>query len=174
MTSFAPLIGEQPHTLVLGSMPSRISLQQTQYYAHPRNAFWWIMGELIGFDHRQAYNDRVNSLLQSRVAVWDVLLDCQREGSLDSNIQRASEQVNDFPSFFRDNPSIKLIAFNGAASKTIFMRHCKAVLDQFPGLTTVLLPSTSPAHASMNKYEKLQLWRKQLPQLSKTLAADNV
>lgn len=140
-------------------MPSRKSLAEQQYYAHPRNAFWWIMAQITNTPADADYTKRVSNLQDAGYALWDVLLDCQRPGSLDSDIRRDSEKANDMVALIDDHPGIKLIAFNGAAAKQIFMRHCKHVLQQFPHLEWVQLPSTSPAHAAMTRAEKLAHWR---------------
>ena len=124
MRGFKPLLGSEPHTLILGKMPSQMSLQKQQYYAHPRNAFWWVMSEIFEFSQHLPYSDRVSQLTHSQIAVWDVLLDCVRPGSLDSKIELHSELANDFAGFLEANPDIKLIAFNGRAAEKIFMRRC--------------------------------------------------
>lgn len=170
MTAFPPIIQSDaqdsqqppPRVLILGSMPSRTSLSEQRYYAHPRNSFWWIMGELIGFNSDLDYFAKGEMLINSQISVWDVLVDCERAGSLDSNIVRSSEQVNDFAALFKRYPSIELIAFNGGAAKSIFMRHCGNVLIGMPNISWLQLPSTSPAYASINRNEKLQLWRSAL------------
>ena len=159
MPSFPPLLGSNPHTLVLGSMPSQVSLEKQQYYAHPQNVFWWIMSQIVGFPENLPYSDRVLHLTNSQIAGWDVLFDCVRPGSLDSKIELQSEQANDFTSFLNANPSVKLIAFNGRAAEKIFMRHCADLFLLNPGLQSVSLPSTSPAYAAMSRTEKLRIWR---------------
>ena len=158
MPSFPPILGDNPHSLILGSMPSQKSLAEQQYYAHPRNAFWWIMAHIANTPVNAGYAAR-SSLQGAGYALWDVLLDCQRPGSLDSDIRRDSEEANDLAALIANQPGIKLIAFNGTAAKQIFMRHCKHVLQQFPHLEWVQLPSTSPAHAAMTRAEKLVRWR---------------
>ena len=132
MKSFAPLIGSQPHSLILGSMPSQISLDYQQYYANPNNAFWWIMTQIIACDNCLDYDRKSKLICDSGFAVWDVLASCQRKGSLDSNIQRSSEIANDLLSLVRCYPSLRLIAFNGAAAKLIFMRHFQDILSEHP------------------------------------------
>ncbi|KAA9129651.1 DNA-deoxyinosine glycosylase [Marinihelvus fidelis] len=144
--SFAPIADPSARLLVLGSMPGVASLQTGQYYAHPRNAFWPIMGQLFGFDAAAPYPVRVESLKAAGVAVWDVLQACVRPGSLDSAIETGSRVPNDFPAFFAAHPDIACVAFNGAEAEKSFNRLV------LPGLGAhafrlVRLPSSSPAHA---------------------------
>src|SRR3954451_23432881 len=105
--SFPPLESATACTLILGTMPGAASLRAGQYYAHPRNAFWTIIGELLGFDARLDYAARIDHLAAARIAVWDVLQSCERPGSLDSNIDRQSVVPNDFPGFFAAHPRIE-------------------------------------------------------------------
>lgn len=164
MLGFEPILGVSPKILILGSMPSVKSLAVGQYYANPQNSFWWVMGELYQFADSLAYHEKTNELTMQGIAVWDVLRECQRRGSADSNIVRSSEQLNDFETLFATNPSLQLIAFNGGAAEAIFMRHGAALLKQFGHLKAVRLPSTSPAYASMPKQKKLAAWRTALSQ----------
>lgn len=78
----APITHKQSRILILGSMPGEQSLQQQQYYAHPRNAFWVIMQQLTGIDAQAPYIDRLQGLKNSGIAVWDMIASCQRKGSL--------------------------------------------------------------------------------------------
>lgn len=139
-------------------MPGVKSLEAQQYYAHPRNAFWPIMAQLCDFDIAESYAKRSARLIQSGVCVWDVLYDCDRQGSLDSCIQKHSEQPNDFMAFFKQQATLSRVAFNGQAARKIFHRHFKHLYDLLPDIKWVDLPSTSPAHASMTLAEKTQLW----------------
>ncbi len=166
MPAFAPILGETPKILILGSMPSRISLHERQYYANPRNAFWWTMSELFGFDMSLDYHSKTQALVGSGVAVWDVLFDCERPGSLDSAIVRKSEVANDFKLFFDRYPSISRVIFNGAAAETLFHRHHKSLIQTIKRTRSDFswnrCPSTSPAHASLSKHDKLIAWRDSL------------
>ena len=143
-------------------MPSQTSLNQQQYYAHKQNAFWWLMSEIYDFPYQLDYQNRIQQLIIARVAVWDVLYDCVRPGSLDSDIDRSTEQANDIKSLLDKTPSIRLIAFNGGAAKQIFMRHCKGILQQYSYLQWQQLPSSSPAYAAMSKVDKLKNWSEAL------------
>lgn len=160
--SFAPLAAPDATLLILGSMPGEASLKAGEYYAHSRNAFWPIMGQLFGFDPSVAYDERVRCLLAAGVAVWDVLASCHRVGSLDSEIDDTSVAVNDFGDFFRQHPQIQRVFFNGTKAEHSFR---KWVIPTLPGLDLVLfrLPSTSPANASFSLEKKCQAWKAIFP-----------
>lgn len=155
--SFAPVIGENPRILILGSMPGVASLDAVQYYAHPRNAFWPIMGELFGIDPTTDYAQRIAQISQQPVVLWDTLHSCYRPGSLDSAITRDSVQANDIPGLLEEFTQIKAVACNGATSANYFR---KLVLPQIsPSIELLKMPSTSPANAAMNFAQKLAAWR---------------
>ncbi|MGH8253717.1 MAG: DNA-deoxyinosine glycosylase [Steroidobacteraceae bacterium] len=160
--SFDPIADRSARLLILGSMPGVKSLAAQQYYAHPRNAFWPIMGELFGFSAGLPYARRIAALKKSRVALWDVLRACERAGSLDSAIARGTCTPNDLPAFLERHPHISMVGFNGGEAERIFTR---AVLPRLAagGLTFVRLPSTSPAH-TLPLATKAALWRKLLAQ----------
>lgn len=153
--SFPPIVTEQSKVLILGSMPGEASLRAGQYYAHPRNAFWRIMGELFGAGPSLPYWERVARLNAVGIAVWDSLHACIRLGSLDSSI--SAEVANDFPAFFAKYPRITHIYFNGSKAETVFHRRVLPALPNMPQAFT-RLPSTSPAHAAVPFDEKLQAW----------------
>ena len=156
LKSFAPILGRKPKVLILGSMPSQKSLERQQYYAHSQNSFWWVMAEILDFPINVSYSDKVKKLTQSGVAVWDVLSECYREGSLDSRIIRASEVANDIPALLEMNSSIEFIGFNGGAAKNIYKRHIGFDEKKYDFCQ---LPSTSPAYASITKKQKCEAWQ---------------
>lgn len=157
--SFPPVAAPDAEILVLGSMPGEASLAANRYYAHPRNAFWPIVGALLGLAPNAAYEERLAALTKARIALWDVLHSCHREGSLDSAIDPATQRPNDFAKFFRAHRSIRRVCFNGAKAEHAYRTQ---VLAEGIGadLEYLRLPSTSPANASWSFERKLEAWRR--------------
>lgn len=117
------------------------------------------MHDLTAIDRTQPYDTRTAGLRQKRIAVWDVLKACTREGSLDSAIDESSIVPNDFASFLADHPAITSIFFNGAKADNAYRKHIWPTLpDRSTGLEYQRLPSTSPANAAMPYPEKLARW----------------
>ena len=140
-------------------MPSRESLTQNRYYAHPRNGFWPIATDLFELTP-QPYDERVLQLKQKQVAVWDVLKACFRASSLDSEIDLTTIVTNDFQSFFTEHPKISRVFFNGAKAESIYLKHVLPGLEGIPAtLKLQRLPSTSPAYAALSIEKKRQEWR---------------
>jgi len=156
--SFDPVVDRSAHALILGSMPGVVSLRAHQYYAHPRNAFWPIMAEILGFTASTPYDARLEVLKTSGIALWDVLQACVRTGSLDSAIEKGSRVPNDFVSFFKRHPGITLICFNGGEAEKSYTRYVLPHLN-ISGVRCLRLPSTSPAHASLSFQQKLTAWK---------------
>lgn len=162
--SFPPIADSRATVLILGTMPSEASLAKQQYYAHQRNAFWPIMGALFGANPELDYELRKGILLQNRVALWDVLARCRRQGSADSDIVKDSILTNDFEAFFQTHTAIQRVFFNGSTSEALYKKY---VFPLLPAEVAVLhyqrLPSTSPAYAGMTLQQKLDAWRVILP-----------
>jgi len=154
--SFPPIAAADARILILGSMPGEESLRRKQYYAHPQNQFWRILAQVTGAAHDRPYEERVDALIRTGVALWDVLRSCRRESSLDSAIQRDSMRPNDFRRFLAAHPDITHVFFNGATAEAAFLRHVQPKLSR--PLNLERLPSTSPAHAGMPRDEKLKRW----------------
>jgi hypoxanthine-DNA glycosylase len=151
-----PIEDANARILILGSMPGRESLRAGQYYAHPRNAFWRIMGELTGSRPEMNYDARTQILKSAGIALWDVLAACKRHSSLDSDI--SSMVPNDFQSFFQSHPHITRVFFNGSMAEKCYQKSVLPVLTP-RNLHYLRLPSTSPAHASLSYDQKLCAWR---------------
>ena len=141
--------------LILGSMPGEESLRQQQYYAHPRNLFWQIAGELFGAGRELPYKKRLQILLKHGIALWDVAQTCRREGSLDSNMTEVT--ANDFYTLLEDTPQIHTVFFNGQKAAMLFRKLVIPRLDR--DLEFVTLPSTSPANASVPIDKKKAAWQ---------------
>lgn len=174
--SFAPVLGDRPRVLILGSMPGVASLERRQYYAHPRNAYWRIMGDLFGAGPELPYPERLRRLAARGIALWDVLESCVRSGSLDSSIADASARPNDFGTLFSRNPSIDDVFFNGRKAAEVFRRRILPELEEhgagaLNGIRFRTLPSTSPAHAARSYAEKLAEWSAVQEALERTARA---
>ncbi|MFZ2628272.1 MAG: DNA-deoxyinosine glycosylase [Rugosibacter sp.] len=147
-----PIINAQARVLVLGSFPSAASLAAQQYYAHPQNQFWRILGAVLaqpltGMD----YAARIAAAQAVGIAIWDVFASCERNGSLDSAIRNAV--TNDLVTLRKSALAIRRVCFNGRMAARR-QREIEAL-----GYEVRILPSTSPAHAGMRFEEKLLRWR---------------
>jgi hypoxanthine-DNA glycosylase len=144
--------------LVLGSVPGEASIAAQQYYAHPRNAFWPVMESLFGGAATLDYPARIDLVVRSRVALWDVLASANREGSLDTAIDADTEVANDILGFVDSHRLVTHVFFNGAKAESSLRRH---IDPQLLNGRVVLrrLPSTSPANAAMSFDAKLEAWR---------------
>lgn len=158
VSSFAPIEGEMARILILGTMPGVASLEAGQYYAHPRNSFWKIIGAVLGFSPNASYEERIESLQRSGIALWDVLESCIRPGSMDADIDMDSVTPNDIGALLQRQPKIMTICFNGSSAEMIFRKRVPPTLEDAK-LRYIRLPSTSPAHAAMSFEEKVAAWR---------------
>ena len=160
--SFPPIADAKATILIVGSMPGKESLRAGQYYAHPRNAFWTIMGDLVGASPALPYATRLRKLKSAGIAVWDVLASCTRHSSMDADILTDSMCTNDFVSFLSVHPHITHVFFNGSMAEQCFRKLVLPKLEHLSenhSLQYLRLPSTSPAHASMPFPKKLQAWK---------------
>jgi hypoxanthine-DNA glycosylase len=149
-----PIADRQARLLILGNMPSVMSLAAGQHYGNPRNAFWRIASELFGIAADAPYAQRTEELRRHGIAVWDVLKHCRRIGSLDSAVEPDSMVANDFASFFAAHRGIRRVFFNGAAAEGNYARLVPTQAD----VDYLRLPSTSPAQ-TMRYADKLSAWR---------------
>lgn len=157
ITGFPPVYNPNATTLILGSMPGNASLAASQYYAHPRNAFWTMIEAIYGINQTLSYDARITALQKTDLALWDVLQYCKRQGSLDSAIEADSMQANHFVPFFNNHPRINRVVFNGKAAEHTFRRHVLKQLNMTK-LNLVCAPSTSPAH-TIPIADKITAWR---------------
>lgn len=156
--SFPPISSSDARVLILGSMPGPASLRAREYYAHPRNVFWRMMGELVGAGPDKPYAEREKILKDRGVAVWDVLQSCIRPGSSDSAI--SAEEPNDFMTFFSTHQNITHVGLNGGKAEACFRKYAMQYCPS--NAIVVKLPSTSPAHRQ-NFAKKHVAWQAALP-----------
>ncbi len=164
--SFGPVIGHKPQVLILGSIPGVISLQNSQYYGHPRNLFWPIMAGRFDIEIYEGYERRIQEVARLPIVLWDTIKACYREGSLDSSIQKQQLEANGIPALLDRYRQIQTIVFNGVAAEKYFKQllQPKATIDR--NLKYIRMPSTSPANASMGFEQKLECWRELLNYMS--------
>jgi len=154
--SFKPAINNDSTILILGSMPGVKSLEEQQYYAHPQNRFWKLMGMFCNTPTLQEmyYQDKLKILLKNRFALWDVIASCRREGSLDTDIK--NEIPNKILELLIQYPNIKGIILNGNKAYSSFKKQFPQLLKQYK---CYKLPSTSPANARYKLENLYEEWK---------------
>ena len=152
LTGLPPQVDARARLVVLGSFPGVRSLQLQQYYGHPSNQFWTIVGALWGLDLARApYERRLDEAARRGLGLWDVYVACERSGSLDSAIRHG--EPGDVEQLLLWAPGLQAIVHNGAASARA-MDRTRAL-----GVRVYQLPSTSAAHARWSLERKLAAWR---------------
>jgi double-stranded uracil-DNA glycosylase len=154
----APIEDRNATVLILGSMPGKASLCANQYYAHPRNLFWKMLGQIVGAKPDLPYEERTIVLQSACIALWDVLETCSRTTSLDSHIEAASATVNNFSSFYSEHPGVNRVFFNGARAAKFYRQRVLPIIGDH-SITYSQLPSTSPANTGISYDRKLAAWR---------------
>ncbi len=150
--SFAPIVDAGTRLLIIGSLPGRESLARQQYYAHPRNQFWALLGTVIDFNLvALSYPDRLAALARHHIGLWDVIASAVRVGSLDSAIR--DHQPNELGALVGSLPALRGVGFNGAAAFRIGAPAVSAA-----GVAVMALPSSSPALAAMSLTAKRAIW----------------
>lgn len=150
----APVHAPDAQWLLLGSFPGVASLRAQQYYGHPRNQFWRLVGDVLGLDLAVLpYPERLAALRAHRVAVWDVITETAREGSLDSAIR--DPHTSDLAGLIASLPALRTIGFNGGTAARVGVRQLGPLAKLYRVLA---LPSSSPAY-TMPYDEKLRAWR---------------
>ncbi len=152
-SAFPPSVAPDTRLLVLGSLPGERSLAAGEYYAHPSNAFWWLMGEVTGEPlPGLPYAERLARLKAHRIGLWDVIATARRQGSLDAAIRDATNR--DLAGFAESLPALEAIAFNGGEAARRGRRQLAGV-DRY---TLIDLPSSSAAHAGRSRADKRMAW----------------
>lgn len=156
-TGLPPVIEGPSRVIVLGSMPSAMSLELGRYYGNPRNQFWTIVFSLFGKEPDPDYEDRIAFLKERKIALWDVIESCERKGSLDTSIQH--ERTNDLNGLFRCHPDIGLVVFNGIKAERSFWTNASLDSSIERRLKFITLPSTSPANTTRAEVKRTEWMR---------------
>ncbi|HXD91924.1 MAG TPA: DNA-deoxyinosine glycosylase [Bacteroidia bacterium] len=152
-TAFAPIESKDSTVLILGTMPGERSIEINQYYGHNGNQFWKLMFDIFNQPFTDNYTDRIALLTKNKIALWDVLSHCEREGSADSKIKNAIP--NNFKLFYKKHSNIKHVFFASKEAEKLYKKH----VGQFDELIHHVLPSPSGAHASKTYTAKLIEWK---------------
>jgi len=151
--SFAPHVAPDTRLLILGSLPGVRSLAARQYYAHPTNQFWRLLGAVIDRPlANMPYDDRLFALREAKVGLWDVIRSAERQTSSDSLIREA--EAHDLAALIATLPDLGMIAFNGGKAAAIGRKQ----LPPLVGVDVVDLPSSSAAH-TIGLASKLERWQ---------------
>jgi hypoxanthine-DNA glycosylase len=158
----APVARSDARVLVLGSMAGPASLRAQQYYAHPQNQFWAIMGAACGASPTLAYAERCARLQAGGIALWDVLRSCQRTGAADAAIALADAEANELPRFLSRHAQLASVLFNGALAERVWRLRIDPQLQAGPArqppLRLLRLPSTCAANAGWSRSRRLAVW----------------
>jgi double-stranded uracil-DNA glycosylase len=147
-----PIARDNARLFVLGSLPGDASLAAGEYYAHPQNQFWRLLGTVIGEELcALPYELRLERLAERRIGLWDVIASALRRGSLDQAIRSANH--NRVERLILDFPNLEAIAFNGGASASVGRK----LITPDHRLTLIDLPSSSPAN-TRPLAEKAAVW----------------
>jgi double-stranded uracil-DNA glycosylase len=146
-----PVIDDKTEILILGTLPSDVSLAKRQYYANSNNDFWKIIGEVLKKNFEAlSYERRIEMLKAHGIGLWDAYHNCVRPGSMDNDI--TEQQFNDFNTLKRIAPTLRLVCFNG--KKAVASEELLRGL----GYLTLVLPSSSGANRR-NQKDRLRLWK---------------
>ncbi len=152
-TAFAPIESKNSKMLILGTMPGERSIELNQYYGHKGNQFWKLIFDIFNQPFTDNYADRISLLKNNKIALWDVLSHCEREGSADSKIKNAIP--NNFKEFYKSHPNIKYVFFASKEAEKLYNKH----VGLFAEHDFFVLPSPSGANASKTYQAKLVEWK---------------
>lgn len=142
---FAPFCGDGAKLLVLGSFPSVKSRLTQFYYGNSQNRFWSVLAEFFGESTPKSVQEKKDFLLKHRIALWDIVTECEISGSQDASIK--SYKVADVKNLLQKN-DFRLIILNGGKAEEIFLKNYADISVPY-----IKLPSTSPANTRFSKEE---------------------
>lgn len=154
-TTFEPVFDKNSRVLILGTFPSVKSREENFYYGHPQNRFWSMIAELTGEAKPVTIEEKKSILLRHRIALWDVVLECDIIGSSDSSIRNVvPADINRI----LHSTNIEKIIGNGATACRLYDKYCKETI----GRDIIKCPSTSPANAACGMEKLKSVWGAEL------------
>lgn len=147
-----PLYNKESRVLILGSFPSVKSREQAFFYGHPQNRFWLVLSNIFECEVPSTIEDKKRLILNNRLALWDVIAECEITGSSDSSIKNVIP--NDIGKILADS-NIKAIFVNGRTAEKYYIRFTEPII----GKKAIRLPSTSPANAAWSLEALCSEWR---------------
>ena len=147
-----PLYNKNSETLILGSFPSVKSREAEFFYGHPQNRFWRVLSGVFCCDVPQTIEEKKRLVLENRLALWDVIAECEIIGSADTSIKNV--KPNDISEIIK-NSAVSRIFVNGRTAEKYYIRYIEKQLGQ----KAICLPSTSPANAAWSLDRLIDTWR---------------
>ncbi|MBR4428777.1 MAG: DNA-deoxyinosine glycosylase [Clostridia bacterium] len=147
-----PFYGRDSQILILGSFPSVKSREQLFFYGHPGNRFWKVLARVFGDAEPKDVPQKRAFLKKHRVALWDVVGECDIEGSQDSSISGVTP--NDLTVLLAGT-QITRVFVNGRTALKYYQKYS----EKRTGMPAVCLPSTSPANAAWSLEALASAWR---------------
>lgn len=147
-----PLFDAQSETLILGSFPSVKSREAAFFYGHPQNRFWGVVAAVFETEKPINIEEKKQLVLNNKLALWDVIAQCEIEGSADNTISDVT--ANDL-SIILQNSNVKRIFVNGKTAEKYYNKYTLTKT----GIKAVCLPSTSPANAAWSFEKLVEAWK---------------
>lgn len=153
--TFEPVWNAQSEILILGTFPSVKSRENHFYYGHPQNRFWKLIAGIFQEPVPGTIEEKKELIVRHRLALWDVIEECDIAGSADSSIRNVI--ASDIAGLLKQS-GIHTIIANGARAYDLYQKH------QLPhtGIPAYKLPSTSPANAAWSFSRLQEAWSRVL------------
>ena len=132
-SSLEPTIFNTSKVLIMGSAPGEDTIEQRKvsgnndYYYDKKNKFWDILEKKYKLEPYLKYKDyeyKTKILEKYKIALWDILSYCTREGSSDKTIKNP-QYDNDILGYLKKYPNIKRIIINGKGNEKWFNKYLK-------------------------------------------------
>ena len=147
-----PLYSKNSEILILGSFPSVKSRENEFFYAHPQNRFWKVLSAVFNSPLPQNTDEKKELVLKNKLALFDVIKQCEIKGSGDSTIKNVIP--NDLKPII-ESSNIKHIYLNGKTAEKYYIKYSAPIID----IEFTTLPSTSPANAAYSLDRLIEEWK---------------